>query len=50
MEGMSSTLNVGLWYKTRTVVYDSEQQPDNSDFMFLYFVEGPHCHDSCPLP
>lgn len=31
---------VGLWHEKRHVVFDPSIQPDNTDFMLLYFVEG----------
>src|SRR3990172_6888871 len=31
---------VGLWHGKRHVVFDPSIQPENPEFMFLYFVEG----------
>lgn len=35
---------VGLWHGKRHVVFDPSIQPENSEFMLLYFVEG---HSLC---
>jgi hypothetical protein len=35
---------VGVWHGKRHVVFDPSMQPENPEFMFLYFVEG---HSLC---
>ncbi len=35
---------VGLWHRGRLVVFDPSIQPENPEFMLLYFVEG---HSLC---
>ncbi len=36
----SQAIWVGLWHGKRHVVFDPSIQPNNPDFMLLYFVEG----------
>ncbi len=41
---VSQEIWVGLWHGKRHVVFDPSIQPENSEFMLLYFVEG---HSLC---
>ena len=40
MSETTARLWVGVWYGSRTVVYDPSLQPEQADLVFLYFVQG----------